>query len=113
MSILSILQQWGKVDDMDMTLEEIKSTEWYKRSPDIIKQAIYKLPPTTLYKFKNTGKQCIIMSYDEPDSGKYEDVRLTVQKTGKGGVLSKIGFSRLDMDNVFDVRLDDIEPWVD
>lgn len=65
------------------------------------------------YKFKNSGKQCIIESFEEPESGKLEDVTCTVQKTGKGGVMGKMGIPELDMNKVFGLKLDDLEAWTD
>lgn len=93
-----------------MTLEELKQTDWYKERPEIIQQAICKLPPIQLYKFKDSGKQCQIYSFEEPESGKFEDVTCTVKKTGIGGVMAKIGLGVLDTNSVFGVPLDDLEP---
>lgn len=96
-----------------MTLEEIKQTDWYQKRPEVIKQAICKLPPTQLYKFKETGKQCQIVSFEEPKSGKLQDVTCTVQKTGVGGVMAEMGMGILDMNGVFGVKLDDLEIWTE
>lgn len=92
-----------------MTIEEIRETDWYKERPEVIKQAIELLPPTQLYMFKTDGKQCTIYSYEEPKSGKIEDVTITVQKTGIGGVLSDIGLGIFDTNLVFGVKIDDLE----
>ena len=92
-----------------MTLEELKETDWYNERPAIIQQAINILSPTEMYKFKTTGKECYIISYEEPESGNVEDVTLTVQKTGKGGAMEKLGLSSLDTNQVFGVKLDDLE----
>lgn len=94
-----------------ITLEEFKDSEWYKERPDIIKEAIDKLPPTQNYKFKSSGKQCYITSYEEPESGKLEDVTVTVQKTGVGGPLEGTGLNIFDTNGVFGVKLDDLEPY--
>lgn len=92
-----------------MTLEELQKEEWYKGRPEVIKQAVIKLPPITLYKFKESGKQCYIISFEEPESGKLEDVTCTVEKTGIGENI--IGLNPLDTNIVFGVKLDDLEPW--
>lgn len=93
-----------------MTLDELKETGWYKERPEIIKQAIDLLPPIRLYKFKDSGKQCQIYSYSEPESNKLEDVTVTVYKTGIGGVLANMGLGSLDTNGVFGVPLNDLEP---
>lgn len=95
-----------------MTLEELKETDWFKERPLVIQQAIEKLPPTQLYKFKGSGKQCQIYSFEEPESGKLEDVTVTVHKTGIGGAMAAMGLGELDTNGVFGVKLDDLEPWV-
>lgn len=96
-----------------MTLEEFKETDWYKERPEIIKQAICLLPPMQLYKFKESGYQCYIVSYEEPDPSDemFKTVTVTVQKTGVGGPLAGTGFERLNTNGVFGVKLDDLEPW--
>lgn len=96
-----------------MTLEELQQKEWYKKRPEVIRQAIDKLPPIQLYKFKANGKQCRIVSYEEPQSGKLEDVTCTVIKTGVGGPMAEMGMSALDGNGVFGVKLDDLEVWND
>ena len=94
-----------------MTLNELKQTDWYQERPDSIKEAIEKLPPIVLYKFKNSGKQCHIISYDEDkETG---EITLTVQKTGLGGAMAQMGLGTLDTNAVFGVKLDDLEPWTD
>lgn len=60
-----------------MTLEQFKQEEWYKSRPDVIKQAIEKLPPTQSYMYG--CRKCELYSYEEPESGKLEDVTVTVQ----------------------------------
>lgn len=94
-----------------MTIKEIKQTDWFKSRPLIIQQAVEKFPPTQLYRFKESGKQCMILSFGEPKSGKFEDVTCTVKKTGVGGVLADMGLTLLDIETVFGVKLDDLEPW--
>ena len=94
-----------------MTLEELQQDIWYKERPEIIKQAIDKLPPIQLYKFKDTGKQCYIISFEEPKNGKLEDVTCTVQKTGVGGPMAEMGLGNLDSNIVFGLSLDDLEVW--
>ncbi len=96
-----------------MNLEELQQTEWYKCRPEVIKQAIDKLPPIHLYKFKETGKQCQIVSFEEPESDKLEDVTCTVQKTGIGGVMAEMGLGAMDTNQVFGVKLDDLVIWTD
>ena len=94
-----------------MTIEEVRETEWYQERPDVIKQAIELLPPIQLYKFKDSGKQCTISSYEEPESNKLEDVTVTVQKTGIGGPMAEMGLGELDRNQVFGVEINDLEPW--
>lgn len=96
-----------------MTLEKLQQNEWYKQRPEVIRQAIDKLPPIQLYKFKESGKQCQIVSFEEPESGKLEDVTCTVQKTGVGGAMAEMGLGALDTNRVFGVKLDDLEVWND
>lgn len=96
-----------------MNLKELKQTAWYSRRPKVIQEAINLLPPMKLYKFKDSGKQCHLISYEEPESGKIEDLTVTVQKTGVGGVLEEIGLSELDTNQVFDVKINNLEEWVD
>jgi hypothetical protein len=96
-----------------MTLEELKQSNWYKEMPDVIQRAICKLPPIQPYRFKDNGHQCLLYSYEEPTSENIEDVTCTVFKTGKGGVMSKIGLGELDTRYVFGVLLDELEPWTE
>ena len=96
-----------------MELQELKQTDWYKERPAIIQNAIDLLPPTKLYKFKESGKQCQLISFEEPNSKKLNDVTVTVQKTGIGGVMDEIGLGSLDTNQVFGVKLTDLEEWVD
>lgn len=91
-----------------MTIQELKETDWYKSRPLIIKRAIDIAPPIYTYKFKDTNKQCEILSYEEPDNIIEGKVTLTVQKIGKGGVLCKMGLACLDRNQVFGVEIDDI-----
>lgn len=94
-----------------MTLQEIQQTDWYKTRPTIIKEAINILPPIGLYKFKDSGKQCVIRSYEEPND-KNKEVTVTVVKTGIGGVLATMGISQLEKNQgVFGVSLNDLELW--
>ena len=95
-----------------MTLEQLKQSAWFSARPEVIQQAIIKRSPLELYKFKDSGKQCQIISYEEPESGKIEDVTCTVQKTGVGGAMAEMGMGALDTNGVFGVKLDDLEPWI-
>lgn len=92
-----------------MTLDELKTSDWYNTRPEVIQQAINKLPPIGIYQFKDSKKQCYIYSYEEPESGKLEDVTVTVQKIGKGGPMDAMGMGALDTNGVFGVKLDDLE----
>ena len=94
-----------------MTLKQLKQSDWYKERPLLIQQAIEILPPIQLYKFKTTGKQCYIVSFEEPESSKLEDVTVTVQKTGVGGSMAEMGMGSLDTNAVFGLSLTDLEPW--
>jgi len=90
--------------------EELKSSEWYQSRPQIIKDAIELLPPTQLYQFKDSKKQCFIFSYEEPKSGKLEDVTVTVEKIGVGGPMAAMGLGSLDTNRVFGIKMDSLEP---
>lgn len=97
-----------------MTLQEFKQTDWFKERPNIIKRAIELIPPIQLYKFKDSGKQCEIYSYHEPETGKLKDVTVSVIKTGIGGPLSGTGLELIDKDiEVFGVKLNRLEPWIE
>jgi hypothetical protein len=96
-----------------MTQEELKQTDWYKQLPQVIQQAVCEIPPIKLYKFKSSGKQCEIYSFEEPQSGKLEDVTCTVKKTGIGGLLEKFSLNELDMNFVFNVKINELEDWID
>lgn len=91
-------------------LQALKQTDWYKERPTIIQQAIDLLPPTKMYRFKDSKKQCHLVSYDEPNTNELDDVTVTVQKTGVGGIL---GLGELDINKVFGVKLADLEEWTD
>lgn len=89
-------------------LEQLKETDWYRQRPDVIKKAIDQTPPTQLYRFKDSQKQCFIVGYTEPESpdGK---VTLIVQKTGVGGPMAEMGLGELDTNQVFDVVPESLE----
>lgn len=59
-----------------------------------------------LYKLKDSGKQCHIVSFEENESG---DVTCTIQKTGVGGAMYEMGLGELDANIVFGVKLEDLE----
>ncbi len=90
--------------------ERLRSEEWYNTRPQVIKDAINKIPPVIYYKFKNSGKQCYIVAFTEPDE-ENKEVTLTVQKTGEGGAMAKMGLGVLDTNQVFGVHIEDLEPW--
>ncbi len=94
-----------------MTLEEMQQSNWYKGRPKVIQQAFDLMPANVLYKFKDTGYQCYIYSYDEPESQKLEDVTVVVYKTGKGGAMAKMGLGMINKNGVFGVKLSDLELW--
>lgn len=95
------------------SLEEFKETDWYKERPELIKEAIELLPPTTLYKLKSSGKQCRIICYDEPKSGLIEDVTVIVEKSGIGGALSEMGLGVVDKGGeVSGIKLNELEEWL-
>ena len=96
-----------------MSEVDIKESDWYKERPKIIQKAINLLSPAKLYKIKSSGKQCHLISYYEPHSEKFCDVTLTVQKTGIGGAMAKMGLSTLDTNQVFGVKITDLEEWID
>ena len=78
--------------------------DWYNGLPPLIKEAVKDHPPTNMYSLN--GKQCYILSFDEPESGKLEDITVTVQKTGVGSM-----FPSLNTNQVFEVKLSDLKPW--
>lgn len=92
-----------------MDIKELIKTDWYKSRPPVIKEAISKLPPSEMYRILPYNKECYIISYEEPISGNLEDVTVTVQKTGKGGLLESMGAGYLDMNKVFGLSLSDLE----
>lgn len=94
-----------------MKLDELKSTDWYKERPNVIKQAIEKKSPTETYVY-GKYKQCFIYSYEEPESGKLEDVTCTIEFTGKGGILEGTNLEDLDKYQVYGVKLDDLIPLI-
>jgi hypothetical protein len=83
--------------------------KWYNTKPQVIKDAIDMLPPDKMYMFKDSKKECYITSYEEPQSGKLEDVTVTVQKTGEGSIW---GLESINMNRVFGVKLTDLEPSI-
>lgn len=92
-------------------LDELKNSDWYKERPEVIKQVIDLLPPTKLYKFKESNKECYIIGYTEPEKGNNpNDVTLIVQKTGNGGAMANMGLGSLDTNQVFGVLLTDLIP---
>lgn len=95
-----------KIQETDQMKAEFK--KWYDEKPKIIQEAIDKIPPIQTYRFKNSKKECYIISYDEPTDSSIE-VTLTVQKTGKGGALAKFGLGSLDTNQVFGVHINDLE----
>lgn len=96
----------------NFTLDELKETDWYKERPEVIKEAINRIPPTQLYQFKDSKKQCYIVGYTEPDD-KTLEVTLIVQKTGVGGPMAEAGLGVLDRNQVFGVKPDDLEIFED
>lgn len=80
--------------------------EWYQSMPKIIQQAADILPPYKLYKIVYNERQCIILSFEEPLSEKFEDVTVTIKYTGIGGVwLTMKGWITTGL------KLTDIVPW--
>jgi hypothetical protein len=90
---------------------DVKELSWYKSRPKVIRQAIDLLPPTQHYRIMSSGKQCFIVSYEEPKSGKFEDVTVTVQKTGSGDDEDFPSVDYIHKNQVFGVKLSDLEPW--
>lgn len=95
-----------------MELQDLKQTDWYKERPTVIQNAIDLLPPTKMYQFRESKKQCQLISYEEPESEKLDDVTVTVQKTGIGGVMDEMGLGSLDTNQVSGVRPTDLEEWI-
>lgn len=93
----------------DNSLQKLLNSDWYKERPIIIKEAINSYPPTVLYRFKDSKKQCYIIGYTEEEDN---SVTLIVQKTGKGGVMDEMGLSHLDTNQVFGVSPNDLETIV-
>lgn len=91
-----------------MTLEELQQDEWYLGLPEIIQKTIDIVPPIYIYKLKESGKHCTIVSYEEPESNLLEEVTVTVQKIGVGGTMAEMGMGALDTNRVFDVKPSDL-----
>lgn len=93
--------------------------DWYNEKPEIIKKALNILPPDKLYKIKSTDSQCYIYSFEEPSSGLFKDITLTVYKTGiVRDNRPKLGDMVMGEDNyrtagVFGLKIEDLEPWID
>lgn len=92
-------------------LSEIKESEWYKDRPQCIKQAIEIRPPVMLYSLNEKG--CSILSYEEPESGRVEDVTVTVQKNGlvEGESFGPAYNQAIHTNRVFGVKLEDLKPF--
>lgn len=92
-------------------LKELKDTGWYKTRPECIQQAIELRPPVLVYALH--GKGCHIVSYEEPESGKLEDVTVTVKKNGIGEDkgLGAAFNAAMHTNSVFGVKLDDLKPF--
>jgi hypothetical protein len=90
-------------------LEELRKTDWYKDRPPCIQQAIELRPPVMVYSLN--GKGCHIISYEEPESGKLEDVTVTVQKNGIGEEqgLGPEYNAAIHTNAVFGVKLEDLK----
>lgn len=97
--------------DVDVKLEYLKKSEWFKSKPPIVRDAICKMPPFKMYKIKDSGKQCCILSYDEPLDG--SAVTLKVMKTGIGGAMASMGLGCIDKNIIFGIELDDLDVWAD
>lgn len=88
---------------------ELHESEWYKTRPAIIKEALRLWPADRLYRFINSKKHCYIISYEEPSSGRLQDLTVTVQKIGHGGHLAAVGLGHIDTNQVFGVSPKDLE----
>lgn len=93
-------------------LDDLKKTDWYKERPECIQQAIEMRPPVMVYALN--GKGCHIISYEEPESGKLEDVTVTVQKNGivedgEGLGLGAAYNAAMHTNQVFNVKLEDLQ----
>lgn len=95
--------------EKQITLEDIKLTDWFLTRPKLIQEVIETYSPLKTYRFKSSKKQCVIIAYDEPESGLLKDVTVIVQKTGKGGAMDEMGLGVLDTNQVFGVKLEDLE----
>lgn len=94
------------------TLEEVQASEWCQTRPKVIQLAIANYPPTQLYRFKASQKQFYIVSYSAPGDlpeDRWEEVTITVNKTGVGGPMDSMGLGLLDTNSVFGVPLNTIE----
>ncbi len=85
--------------------------DWYNSRPEIIKKALNIVPPDKFYKLKSTGVQCYIYSIDEPVTGLFEDVTITVNKTGVGSKPHHPEW--FNKAQVFGIKIEDLEPWID
>lgn len=98
------------MENLNIELDD-EYLDWYNERPEIIKRALNIIPPDKLYKIKATGSQCYIYSIEEPKSDLFEDITVTVYKTGIGGALDNIGLGHLDTNGVFGLKIEDLEPW--
>jgi hypothetical protein len=93
-------------------LEDVLKSDWYKELPQVVKDTIETYPPG-LYKMRDTGKQCFIIGYIEPDpehkDPKFHVVTFIVMKTGIGGI-----FPIMDKgSHVHGVSKGNLESWKD
>lgn len=62
-------------------LNDLMKTAWFQGRPEVIKRAIETRPPVIGYWLDDKGYY--IVSYHEPESGKLEDVTVTIRGNGK------------------------------
>jgi len=84
--------------------EEFFESEWFLTRPEYLREFIKEYPPA-YYKFKDSGKECYIIGYEESfENPVKENITIIVQKTGKGGPMAEMGLGMLDTNQVFGVK---------
>lgn len=83
---------------------ELLRSDWYNKRPQVIKEAIKKLPPCRAYKVKETGQKCVIYGYNSNEGDKNtKDVilHILIVDPDTNDAIRK----------VFGYHLEDLEVW--
>lgn len=94
-----------------MNLAELQKSGWYKAMPEVIRRAIDMRPPGHHYKFKKSNERCFIVYYNEPESGKLEDVTCIIETTQPIFKKDDNGGYRVTPNIFFSVKLDELGEW--